>query len=667
MKAHSKGFFGGLAVTVALVITAFAQPDSSAYLNNYTTAGTQIRAGFTPRETNLVLGQPLEAIFTVKNLGPTNFAFTFGGDYRSTGRHDSFKITAKNSVGVEMPDPVIRRPAREGGIFTQDTFEPGRAFTNIIDLTKFRVIDKPGVYSFNCSYGFGNYDLVHRRQSGLIVQSSFVLTILQHSPENVARVINELLAKAEKSHGHDLNETLNKIAAFGKDEAVPYLARVSKTGSTELRTGAIAALSSIPTEDSLDAVLTAFKDDDPAIRTAAASSLGAMQKPRAVEALLQRFPGEKSPVDEAIIRALGTSKSERGFRVITNSLDSGETNLQRAAVEALASYGGSNAVDVLRRHINTNYLAVRYDITLALAEKLHQPIQAEWLLPVLMKREQDSDWLDSQRVLQLYGGTNAIPTLLSAVDFDAPWSQRNWWILFAVQYCPGAPHFEYDHDPNSDGTPEQWEKNRRTLQALKPLAGPIPPSPAPGPPPPIKYLKTDPPVDFVPTFREVEGGGVEIKSGFLTLTLWRGGANEPYSVSDQYRAIYTTASRFLALVNASSETRAKLKLTPEQTTRLATLSRQFAVKLCGSRVSDQKIGNFYSLLVNNSEYCPSDDTWWECFRDYKEAPPSLKEQTKTDLINSVVIFSENYHEGTVEFAQAARKIFTGSQIEEILR
>ena len=39
---------------------------------------------------------------------------------------------------------------------------------------------------------------------------------------------------------------------------------------------------------------------------------------------------------------------------------------------------------------------------------------------------------------------------------------------------------------------------------------------------PVPYLKTDPPIDFTPTFKDIEGGGVEIKSGFLTLTIAAG-------------------------------------------------------------------------------------------------------------------------------------------------
>lgn len=666
MEAHSKGFFGGLALTFALVPAAFAQSDSPAYLDNLKTSGTQIRAGFIPRKTDLVFGEPLQAIFTVQNLGPTNFAFEFGGDYRGTGRHDHFTITAKNSAGAALPDPIAH-PWNMGGILDQVNLKPGEMFTNVIDLTQFRVVGKPGDYAFNCSFGLGDYDWVHSRPTGPIVRSVFVLKILERTPDRVANVINELLAKAQNAHGPKLNEALNAIANFGQASATPCLAQLSKTNSMELRTAALAALSLIPTDDSIDVVLTAFKDPDPAIRAAAAASLGAMQKPRAVDALLARLPHEESPVSETIIRALGTSKSERAFATLTNTLDSGEIALQRAAIDGLVNYGGSNAVDVLRQHINTNYLPLRHDIVGALAEKLHEPMQPEWLVPVLMKREQDSDWHDSLTWLRTYAGSNTIPILLSALDFDVPWSGRNWWILNAAQYCPGALQLDYYYDNNSDGSPAQLANNRRTLETLKPLAGPIPEYPDPPPARPVEYLKTDPPIDFVPVFREVRGRGIEIKSGFLVLTLWRGAADEPYAASGLYRSNYAAAARFRALANASAETTARLKITPEQMTRLNSLLRQFAVKLCGSQVSAQRIGNFCNSLISQPRYCPDDPEWWDFFWAYLEAPPSLKDQTKTDLIDSVVALSENYHEGTMEFAKAAGSVFTPAQIEEILR
>ena len=39
----------------------------------------------------------------------------------------------------------------------------------------------------------------------------------------------------------------------------------------------------------------------------------------------------------------------------------------------------------------------------------------------------------------------------------------------------------------------------------------------------------------------------------------------------------------------------------------------------------------------------------------------------TNLLDSVRIFSQNYHAGTVEFVEAARRVFTPEQVEAICR
>jgi HEAT repeat protein len=665
MKARIGICLAVLLMASAFAVGASAQSTAPAYLKAYEAPRTKIRAGFIPYKTQLVFGEPLQLTFSVESLGPTNFEFEFGGDYRGTGRHDRFKIAVTNITGQSLPDPIAH-PMNFGGFVQHVNLKPGQFFTNVIDLIDFRIIDKPGVYTVSCSFAFDE-PWVKKEQTNPVVNTTFKLTILERTPERVAKVIDELVAKAQAIHGQDLSGTLTLIAHFGRDAAVPRLARLAESGSVELRAAALGALSLIPTDASLDVVLMSLKDSDSTIRAAAASSLGAMQKPRAVEALLDSLPREKSPVSEAIVLALGTSKSDRAFPVITNTLDAGEIEMQRTAINALVNFGGSNVVAVLQQHINTNYLSLRYEIVLALAEKLHQPMQAEWLLPVLVGREESHEWLDSLRLLRMYASDQAIPALLSYLDFDVAWSGRNWWILNEVQACPNTPHIEYDHDPNSDGTPEQWEKNLHTLQELKSLAGPIPASLVHPKVSSVPYLKTDPPIDFTPTFKEIEAGGVEIKSGFLTLTLWRGGANLPYSVSGPYHAIYQNAGRFRLLPN-NPDRCAELKITPEQLKQLNDLLHQFAVKLCGSRISDQKIGNLYNLLVFQSDYCPSDDDWTSLLFAYKEAPAGpLQEQAKADLIDSVRVFSQNYHAGTVEFAEAAKKIFTAAQLEEILR
>ena len=415
--------------------------EQNLYLKDYDAQTNNIRAGFIPHKAELVWGEPLQFTFTVENVGTNNFNFIFGGDYRGTGRHDRFKIAVTNANGDALPDPIAN-PMDFGGFLQPVNLKAGQIFTNVIDLTAFRVVTNSGIYTVSCSFAFDER-WVKNEQTNPVVNSTFTLTILERTPERVAKVLDKLVEKAQAAHGQDLGKTLALITSFGKDDAVPLLAQLVEKGSVELRVAAVGALSLIPTDASLDIVLANLKDSDPTIRSAAAGSLGVMQRPRGVDALLEALPTEKSPVAEAIVLALGTSKSDRAFPVITNTLDTGETQLQKAAVNALVNFGGSNAVAALTQRINTNYLSLRYEVVLALTEKLGQPMKTEWLLPVLMRRDFNNYWWgDSLRLLRMYGGSNAIPTMLSCLDFDAAWSCRNHSILYEVKYCPNAPAFD---------------------------------------------------------------------------------------------------------------------------------------------------------------------------------------------------------------------------------
>src|SRR5581483_7181846 len=134
------------------------------------------------------------------------------------------------------------------------------------------------------------------------------------------------------------------------------------------------------------------------------------------------------------------------------------------------------------------------------------------------------------------------------------------------------------------------------------------------------------------------------------------------------RSVYQSAARLRALANISNDKREKLNITPEQMTHLASQVNVFAKKLCGSHVSDQRISNFYNSLVNDSDDCPASAAFFgSAFTDYREATPSLKEHTKASLTDDVRVFSQNYHLGTIEFVEAAKKIFTPTQFEEITR
>jgi len=607
------------------------------YLKDYAAPATTLRAGFVPFKAQLVRGEPLELTFTVENLGPEEFQFLFGCDSRGKGRHDRFKIAVRDAVGKLLPDPR-EKFGNFGGLGSVQTLKPGQTFTDTIDLTHFRAIDGAGVYDVSCNFAFDESDVVKKGPAKPVVESRFHLTILERTPERVARVLDELVARAQSAEGGDLAAALALVARFGQDDAVPRLVRLAERGPVPRRAAALGTLAQVPTDTALNAALTALKDADPIIRAAAAGALGAMQKPRAVEALLAALPGEKPPVADAILVALGTSKSDRALPVLVRTLDRGTPELKAAAITALVAHGGSEAVAALTKQVETSDLSLRYRVILALAEKLGQPMKTDRLLPILMRRALDQEWLDSLRLMRMYGGEQAIGALLSVLDFEAPWSGRNWWILQQVAACPKAPAIEYHHDPNREGTPAELEQNRRTLEALKKLAGPVPTLTAAPKPQQVPYLKTDPPIDFKPIMKPVPGA-VEIRSGFFQVTLNRTSCSMPYSPSDPYRPIYQLAQHVRLLVRY-----------PDLYAALGISSRQA-----------RQLGR----LPPASEW-PSSMGWTQLYMAYKEAPPGpLQERAREDLCDAIRVASQDHHAAAAALAEAARKVLTPDQLKRL--
>ena len=88
--------------------------EQRAWLGDYPVAAadpeerTTLRAGFTPEKPEIVRGEPLTLTMTVANIGNADFEFMFGGDYRSTGRHDRIKINVTDAAGKRVDGPVCQ-------------------------------------------------------------------------------------------------------------------------------------------------------------------------------------------------------------------------------------------------------------------------------------------------------------------------------------------------------------------------------------------------------------------------------------------------------------------------------------------------------------------------------------------------------------------------------
>ena len=648
-----------------------------AFVRDYAVTGATIRAGFVPAKMQVVWGEPLEVEFTVENFGPGDFEFLFGGDYRGTGRNDRFKIEVTDAAGKLLPDPHANAPDF-GGMMSRELLTlGGKAFSRVLDLTQFCTFERPGEYIVRCRFDLAEPG-AGKPATGLpVVKAEYHLAILERTPERVAQVLDELAAAVAAAPEADLAVLTKRMARFGHEDAVPRLAQVAKSGPVARRVAAIAALPLIPGDGSLDVALSGLKDADPAIRCAAAAAVGELQMPRGVEALLRALdeepavaaargrtnndriiddrtiPSAPLPNDsvangsvisgplpvvrEAVLRALGASKSARALPVLADTLRHGTPALQQAAIDGLVANGGPEAVAALTNFAVSDDLDLRYRVVLALAERLQVPIKTEWLQPILMCRGEDhGGWLDTLRLFRLYGGERAVPALLSGLDFDAAWSGRNWWILNEVQACPNAPKFAYEHDPNSNGTPEACAKNARTLAELKKLAGPIAPRPAWPTKEPPPYLQADPPIDFKPVFKPLENGA-EIQSGFFRTAKHRGGGNWNYTPSAAYEPMYKTAEAARELIRH-----------PERYEAMG--------------IGVEQAEKLYRLPLP-SEY-PNDDSAPFLFA-WLEAPASLKERAQEKLSDAIRLVSQRRHAEIVAFVEAVKGILTSEQLAKL--
>jgi len=607
------------------------------YLRDYITPTATLCAGFIPYKPRIVWGEPLEATLRIENLGPKDFPFDFGGDYRGIGRHERIQILVTDASGKPLNDPHANA-LNFGGILTREVLTPGGpCFQYKIDLTQYRTFEKPGEYTVTCSFAFEEPPTASQNApAGPVVRSQFPLTIVDRTPDRVVAIMEEMAAQAQAAPQQDLPAILERIARFGREDAAPPLIRLAHTGASERRAAAIAVMPLVPAPAVVDAAIAALQDPDPTIRMAAAGALGTMALPRAVEALLQALPREKASVAAAVLVALGASKSDRALSALQATLDHGSSERRQAAVNGFVAYGGEAAIAALEKHVTSEDLSLRYQVILALVEKLHQPLKADWLLPILRGRTQSPEWLDTLRLVRMYAGEEAIPLLCRCLDFDAAWSGRNAWVLYQVQACPNAPPTDYIHDWNREGTPAEVERNRRTLAALKKLAEPIPSAP-PRRIPPRPYLKTDPPIDFAPQLKSAQDR-VEITSGFLHITLSRTSLQQTYSPSEPYHALYELAQRLRGLVQHPDRD-TMLGITALQAGQLRALSPPEQPDLTGCIM-------LYMI--------------------YKESPAGPLQQEAEDNLNEAIRgSSESYHAAVAAFVESARKILSKGQWDRL--
>jgi HEAT repeat protein len=445
-------------------------------LKKYHVGDRDLEMGFEPEQSELVFGEPLLAAFVVKNTSDKPFTYVLGGDQRGTGRHNHFKITAVDVKGSALPDPKADKDGNVpdfGGLSWLREIKAGATDRLPLDLGQFRSFTEFGVYTVTCR--FDVYETHEAKKPAATVETTFRLKVLPASEENVKRVIARLVNEAGRSQKEALNNAINGLCAFAKERAVPELVTLSAKGDTEHRTAAILALGRFATTAAEAVALKALRDPEVAIQIAAASALGEIKTEAAVDALLSRL-GEVNPdLASTILRALGRTRSPRALERIEKAITGEDVILRRSAAAGMAEFGGDRAIAVLKRCAADQDIGRREAVLLAL-EHLNQPLQPEWILPLIIAGR-DYGYTnhtapnpnEAVRLLRLYGGEGSTSALVSCIDFDNP-SVRCYFSFVVFNDLAArrdAPKATWHNDPNADGTPEQIEENTKTLKRLR--------------------------------------------------------------------------------------------------------------------------------------------------------------------------------------------------------
>lgn len=460
-----------------------------------------VDVGFVPNKTTTVLGEPIFVTMVIQNKSDTKFTFEFGGDYRGTGRHERFKIGVTDASGKSLIDPLEARGAFDGGgILMWRTAQAHDIAIETVDLATFREFPGPGEYMVSARFDLTrSWTTPDKSDFKVPVETSYKLTILPREPANVEPVLNEMFEQARQTGSGALTRVINTICSFGKEASVPGLGNMLATQDREHRIAAATGLGKIVTAESRDLLLKAIddpelsvrvavvaalsdftdakaiqamirglSDKDESIRTTAAQSLGKNKTGDAIEALTARLSDSPPTVSAAILRAMGQTQSPKVFPILERSLSSDNDLIRNAALDGISNFGPGESAGVLRRFTSDDHMDFRELVIRTLAEKLRQPIDPSWLVPVIQSRRKANSIGDAPRLLRLHTGNEAAPTLLKCLDFDNP-NIRGYYNLTIIDNqlaCNGLA-IPWIADLNRDGTPAEIEQNRKTLRQIK--------------------------------------------------------------------------------------------------------------------------------------------------------------------------------------------------------
>ena len=508
---------GALAALAGAAVAGEAPP----FTRVYEAEGFKIEAGFVPDDTEIILGQPLLATFVVTNRSEKPYTFSTGGASRGSVRDNNFRITATNAKGQPVRDP--HSYMNFGGIGGSEELEPGDTYTKRLFLGLWCVFDEPGEYAVTCERTLSHL----AREPGfppVAVTTTFKLVVAPYDQEKMRTAIAALgrrIRETEAPEGKELHDLVAKqhpelerkrleasgverdqawkrlrvierklrregqealteatraLAAIQDEGVVPHLAASLAKGWFQNQLPAIEGLSRFRTDASAAALRAALDSPDHIVREAAGKALQQVQKTDgAVDVLLKELSADEAKRRAVAARALGATGSRRALEPLAAALKDPDTSVREEAAEAIGALGRPEGVPLLQPLVAGDDLPLRVAAAKGLLA-LKQPLPVDRLAQVIRASgANDRHFHEAIRVTRLYGGPQAASALVSCVRLDDPSVRNsyNMYVILAIESCPGGPkhYYQWHCDPNTDGTAEQVEGNRKILAELKAWLG----------------------------------------------------------------------------------------------------------------------------------------------------------------------------------------------------
>jgi hypothetical protein len=191
---------------------------------------------------SFVLGDIIEATFTLSNAGPNSFIYETGGDYRGTGFPTRYQFTVRDETGTALPAETWMNM---GGLGGPRELKPGQKHDKLLRLQNYVRVTRPGVFTVRVVHDFG-WNGTNEKP---LPVAEAIITVTLPTPEQASKRVhaiaavddgpkeNELGAYWQKTEFRYLNHpvflpALEESAAGGEVNAMEGLQRIESKDAT---------------------------------------------------------------------------------------------------------------------------------------------------------------------------------------------------------------------------------------------------------------------------------------------------------------------------------------------------------------------------------------------------------------------------------------------------